>query len=180
MDNVNLIWMSGANGIIGKDGKLPFHLPEDLKHFRELTAKSVVVMGRVTYESINPAFRPLPDRYNVILTRQKGYTVEHQDVEIIHDLEAFLLEHRTKKIWIIGGGDVYRLAMRYATALYVTTVDAMPAGDTFAPIIDRAMFRCSYHSQLLTSTTGLKYSFITWVRHRVVRYMKEVKNNKAS
>lgn len=173
--SINVIWMQTDGGVIGVNGDLPVRLPEDLKNFKELTAKGTVIMGRKTWESLPVAFRPLPGRYNVILTRDKNYThpqAIREDVEIIHDLEQFLLRHPRKHVWIIGGGELYAQAMRYATHLYVTVAHTAVPGDTKAPVIDPTMFKCIAQSSVRMSTNLIAYHYERYVLNRIVRYVK--------
>jgi dihydrofolate reductase len=174
MDNVNLIWMQSNNGVIGCDGQLPFKIPEDIKRFKELTMGGIVVMGRKTWESLPSAYRPLPGRYNVVLTNNRDYVAdEHPYVEVIHDLEDFLIRHRAKKIWVIGGAEVYHQAIRHAKSLYVTRVLSSAIGDALAPVIQEDVFRCTAQTAILHSEhSGEAFRYEQWVRHRVIRYTK--------
>lgn len=175
MGQINLIWMQSSNGIIGSTGQLPFHIPEDLARFKELTTKAVVIMGRKTWESLPDSVKPLPNRYNVILTRNKAYAppeTEHPYVEVIHDLEAFLRQNVNKDLWVIGGGDVYRQALQFASGIYITRVYSQAQGDTGAPFLDPALFRCVSQSSVKTSATGHSFHYEFWKRMRVIRWTK--------
>jgi dihydrofolate reductase len=172
---INVIWMQTQTGVIGVNGGLPVRLPEDLANFKELTTGGVVIMGRKTWESLPQKFRPLPNRYNVVLTNDRNYThpdADRSDVEIIHDLEAFLVLNKEKDVWIIGGGQLYNQALRYATHLYVTVAHTDTPGDTYAPAIDPDMFRCIAQSSVRVSTSLVDFHFERYVRHRIVRYVK--------
>jgi dihydrofolate reductase len=98
---VRLVWAQSAGGVLGMDGRLPWHLPEDLRRFRELTLGSTVVMGRRTWESLPARVRPLPGRKNVVLTRQADYVAP--GAEVVTSLENVL----TLDAWVIGGAEVY-------------------------------------------------------------------------
>ncbi len=130
------------NGVIGRDGDMPWHLPEDLKHFRETTRGHSVIMGRVTYEGIG---RPLPYRTNIVVTRQPGWSAE--GVLVAESLEAALERGRevhaeTGADIVIGGGtQIYEQAMPYATHQVLTEVHQTPEGDTHYPDFDRADWR---------------------------------------
>jgi dihydrofolate reductase len=115
--------------VIGVDGALPWHLPEDLRLFRALTLGSTVVMGRRTWESLPARFRPLPGRHNLVLSS----TLEPADAgaEVARSVDEVLA--REGEIWVIGGGAVYRAFLPHAAEVVVTEVDAAPAGDTSAP-----------------------------------------------
>ena len=102
---IGLIWAQAANGVIGRDNAIPWHIPEDMAHFREVTTGSTVVMGRRTWESLPARFRPLPGRRNVVLTRDEAWTAE--GAEVAHDLTAAL----AGDCWVIGGADIYRAAL---------------------------------------------------------------------
>jgi dihydrofolate reductase len=121
------------NRVIGRDGKIPWHLPNDLKHFRELTIGHVVIMGRKTFESIG---KPLPGRVNVVLTRQKNYALP--GIVVHHSLEdALSVFADSEKIFIIGGAEIYREALPLVNRLYVTLVMNEFVGDTYFPEIDK-------------------------------------------
>ncbi len=122
----------GKNRELGKDNKLLWHIPEDMKRFRDLTRGHVVIMGRKTYESIG---RLLPNRTNIIITRDKDYKVE--GAVITHTFEEAIevaKERETQgEIYIIGGGQIYDSAIPYADKLYLTIVDKTFVADTFFP-----------------------------------------------
>jgi len=120
------------NRVIGLNGRIPWHLPNELRVFKRVTMGHHIVMGRKTYESIN---RLLPGRTTVIVTRQAGYLVP--GAVIVHSLkEAIAACGTDEEIFIIGGGELYREALPIADRIYLTRVDAEPAGDTFMPEFD--------------------------------------------
>src|SRR3989344_1236243 len=120
------------NRLIGANGKLPWHLPSDLKHFRELTMGHVIIMGRKTFESIG---KPLIGRANVVITRQKNY--QRPGIVVHHSLEdALIVFADSEKIFIIGGGEIYREALPFVDTLYLTLVLGEFTGDTYFPEID--------------------------------------------
>jgi dihydrofolate reductase len=127
---IGLIWAQAANGVIGRDHGIPWHIPEDMKHFREVTTGSTVVMGRRTWDSLPPRFRPLPGRRNVVLTRCVTWTAE--GAEVAHDLDEALVGD----VWVIGGADVYAAALPRADVLEVTELSAAHDGDVRAPELD--------------------------------------------
>jgi dihydrofolate reductase len=124
-----MVWARSRDGVIGADGALPWHLPEDLRLFRALTRGSTVVMGRRTWESLPPRFRPLPGRRNVVLST----TLDPAEtgVEVAASVEEVLATGG--ELWVIGGGAVYAAFLPHAAEVVVTEVDARPAGDTRAP-----------------------------------------------
>ncbi len=150
---IGLVWAQSANGVIGRDGALPWHLPEDMKHFRALTAGATVLMGRRTWESLPPRFRPLPGRRNLVLsrTRQDG-------VETFTDLPP-ALPPPSGDAWVIGGAAVDRAALPYADRIVVTEIDGTFDGDTHAPDVGRPP---DVTGPWQESSTGLRYRFLTW------------------
>jgi dihydrofolate reductase len=130
-----LIAAVADNGVIGVDNRLPWHLPEDLRHFKRLTLGKPVIMGRRTYESIG---RPLPGRFNIVVSRQAGLVID--GVEVVADLDAALALARDRaeaehvdEIFVLGGAQLYALALPLAERLYLTEVHLAPAGDTLFP-----------------------------------------------
>lgn len=133
---IALVVAHSANRVIGRDGGLPWHLPGDLKRFRELTTGHAVVMGRRTYESLPDAFRPLPERRNVVLSADPAYRPE--GAEVARDLGAAL----AGGCFVIGGGAVYAQALPHADRVYATELEAEVDGDTFFPPLPAAEWRC--------------------------------------
>lgn len=123
------------NGVIGRDGDIPWRIPEDMKHFRDVTSGNTVVMGRVTYESIG---RPLPHRTNVVVTRTPGWAAE--GVRVVDSVEAALAAAREAPgdVMVIGGAQIYQAVMGQADAQVITEVHQSPEGDTFYPSFDRS------------------------------------------
>jgi dihydrofolate reductase len=150
---IGLIWAQSSNGVIGRDGALPWHLAEDMKHFRTLTAGTTVLMGRHTWESLPARFRPLPGRRNLVLsgTPQEG-------VETFSDLTAALADVPAD-LWVIGGAAVYRAALPFADRIVVTEIQETFDGDTHAPEVGRPPDSVGAWQ---TSSTGLHYRFLTW------------------
>jgi dihydrofolate reductase len=140
---IGLIWAQARDGVIGADGSMPWHLPEDLKHFRRTTHGSPVVMGRRTWESFPSRFRPLPRRTNIVISRNPDFVAE--GAELTGDLAGALAlaaqspraerEDAPADAWVIGGGSVYRESLPLADVLVVTEIDLEVAGDTRAPEI---------------------------------------------
>jgi dihydrofolate reductase len=150
---VGLVWAQSANGVIGRDGTLPWHLPEDMKHFRELTAGAAVLMGRRTWESLPPRFRPLPGRRNLVLSR-----TPQEGVETFPDL-AQALAAAPGDVWVIGGAAVYRAALPLADRIVVTEIRESFDGDTRAPDVGRAPESAGTWQE---SSSGLHYRFLAW------------------
>jgi dihydrofolate reductase len=154
---IGLIWAQAANGVIGRDNAIPWHVPEDMKHFRAVTAGSTVLMGRRTWESLPPRFRPLPGRRNVVLTRSRSWS--DTGASVVHSLsEAF-----EGDVWVIGGADVYAAALPYADVLEVTELREPFEGDVFAPAID-GRWRVASDSGWQHSTSGLQFRWLRYTR----------------
>jgi len=126
--------------IIGKDNKLPWHLPEDMKHFSDLTRGHTVFMGRKTYESLPDRFRPLPGRKNVVASRNiekftgcKEVLITDSPANFIESARAGEIKLPSEKLWIIGGSQIYRDTMNLWEELYLTVVDGSHDGDAFFP-----------------------------------------------
>ncbi|HWH95684.1 MAG TPA: dihydrofolate reductase [Baekduia sp.] len=140
---VSLVVAYARNGVIGRDGRLPWRLPSDMKHFRELTMGGMVVMGRKTYESLPDRFRPLPGRRNLVLSRSASYAAE--GAEVFGGLDAALdacAAAGAQECFVIGGGATYAEALPLAGRVYATEVDAEVDGDTFFPGLDAAAWAC--------------------------------------
>ena len=126
---ISLIVAHDKNRVIGYENKMPWHLPGDLQYFKEMTMGKPIIMGRKTFESIG---RPLPGRRNIVITRNKQY---HSDgIEIVSSLdEALMLTKNDEEVMIIGGEQIFRLALPLANRLYITQINAEFNGDTFFP-----------------------------------------------
>ncbi len=134
---VSLIVAMGKNRVIGANGRIPWRLPNELQLFKRVTMGHHIIMGRKTWESIN---RLLPGRTTVIVTRQKDYAV--LGAVMASSLDAALAAcNSDTEIFIVGGGELYKLALPLAQRIYLTTVDAEPAGDTLMPNINLADWR---------------------------------------
>ncbi|QZA15340.1 dihydrofolate reductase [Mycolicibacterium holsaticum DSM 44478 = JCM 12374] len=158
--NVGLIWAQSTSGVIGRDGGIPWRLPEDQARFKEITMGHTVVMGRLTWESLPPKVRPLPGRRNVVLTRRTDYVADGADV--VAGLDDALTDETT---WVIGGAAVYAAALPAATRAEVTEVDIeLPRrdGDAVAPVLDEAWIGGA--GEWLTSSSGLRYRFYSYHR----------------
>ena len=118
----------GANLAIGRDGNMPWHLPEDLSHFKATTMGHVMVMGRRTYESIG---RALPGRRTIVITHQQGWHAA--SVEVAHSLPEALALAGPADVFVVGGSDVYRQAMPFADQMLLTEIDQSPEADAFFP-----------------------------------------------
>jgi dihydrofolate reductase len=129
---VALVAAVARGGVIGRDGGLPWRLPEDMAHFREVTMGYPVVMGRKTWDSLPDRFRPLPGRRNVVVTRNPAWSEE--GAERAGSLEeALALVEGSERVSIIGGGELFAAALRFADELLLTEIDRDVQGDTFFP-----------------------------------------------
>jgi dihydrofolate reductase len=158
---IHLIFARAANGVIGMAGTMPWHLPEDLAHFKRTTLGCPVIMGRKTWESIPAKFRPLPGRLNVVVTRQLDW--QATGAHLAHSLpEAFDLCTDAPDAWVMGGADIYAQALPLACSAVVTEIDAEFDGDAFAPQFGPEWQELRRDSHV--SVTGLHYSFVTFKR----------------
>lgn len=120
------------NGVIGKDGEIPWHIPEDLQHFKEKTTGHTVVMGRKTFESLPDSFKPLPDRQNIVLTRS-DFSPKNESVNLANSLDEAWEEAENEKVFIIGGAGVYRQTLEEADKMILTEIHEEYEGDTYFP-----------------------------------------------
>ncbi|MFH1427990.1 MAG: dihydrofolate reductase [Patescibacteria group bacterium] len=163
---ISLIAVIGKNKELGKAGKLLWHLPDDLKHFKDITQGHSVVMGRKTFESIGS---PLPNRRNIILTRDKnlhapGCKIMHSFDEIINKAKKI-----DEEIFIIGGGQIYEQFIPYAQKLYLTIVDDAPEADTFFP--DYSEFKNIVNREK-KAYNNIKFEFIELTKNGKNNYGK--------
>ena len=160
--NVHLIYARAANGVIGKDGAMPWHLPEDLAHFKRLTQGHPVIMGRKTWDSLPARFRPLPGRANIVVTRQADWNeIGAQRASSLR--EALQLCENAEQVWVIGGAQIYAQALPLADELVVTEIDADVEGDAYAPAIGPEWQEVA--REALVAGNGMRLAFVTW-RHK--------------
>ena len=162
MPRINLIFARAANGVIGKDNTMPWHLPEDLAHFKRQTQGCPVVMGRKTWDSLPPRFRPLPGRINIVVTRQSDWLAVGA-LRAAGLPEALSLCGDAPDIWVIGGAEIYRQAEPMAVRAEITEIAQDFAGDAFAPTLGPAWQETARSAQL--SASGLAFSFVTYQKH---------------
>jgi dihydrofolate reductase len=171
---VGMIWAEAEGGVIGRDGGMPWHVPEDLAHFKHVTLGAPVVMGRKTWESLSPRFRPLPGRRNIVVTRQADWSAE--GAEVATSAEAALelaADGDDEWVWVIGGAELFAAVIDRVDRLEVTELrhDADAAfapadGDVRAPAI-LAAFRLTAADPLEgehVSRSGIRYRFLTYSR----------------
>ena len=156
------------NRVIGKDNQLPWHLPEDLKFFKEKTKGHVMIMGRKTFESFK---KPLPNRFHIVISRQENYQFSDPTVEIVHDLHSALeLAHMltTKyhakfgdEVFVVGGGEIYRQSMDLVDRIYLTIIEKDFEGDAKFPDFSEQDFKLTQKEE---RTEPLPFSFRTYDR----------------
>ncbi|WP_439032708.1 dihydrofolate reductase [Gordonia terrae] len=159
---VRLVWAQSRDGAIGRDNTIPWRVPEDVARFKQLTVGHPVVMGRKTWDSLPPRFRPLPGRTNIVVTRSADWTAEGAVVARSVDEALALAADHT--VGVIGGGEIYRAALPFASDLCVTEIDVEVDGaDAFAPeITDEWVVAESGEWQ--TSTSGTRFRFVDYRR----------------
>jgi dihydrofolate reductase len=135
---ISFVVAVSKNGVIGREGGLPWHISSDLKRFKEITMGKPVVMGRKTWESLPR--RPLPGRRNIVITRSKDFVADGAEVAATPE-EALKLCGDTPEVAVIGGGEIYRLFWPLVDRLYLTEVDLEVAGDTHFPVVSPAEWR---------------------------------------
>ena len=162
-----MIWAQARDGVIGRGGSMPWHVPEDLAHFKQLTEGSPVLMGRATWDSLPPRFRPLEGRRNIVITRDASWSAEgaHAALSTDQALEMASADQPVT-VWVTGGATIYAEFMTRAVRLEVTEIDADIAGDTVAPLVDAGwrVVTTDPEKGWHTSRKGLDYSFLTYRR----------------
>lgn len=157
---IGVIWAQAANRVIGRDNAIPWHIPEDLAHFRDVTRGSTVLMGRRTWDSLPPRFRPLPGRRNLVLTRSPSWSAD--GAEIVHSMADALVGD----VWVIGGADVYAAALPQADVAEITELDVPFEGDVLAPELGAA-WQLTASSGWLPSKSGLNFRWQTYCQDHV-------------
>ncbi|PUE52749.1 dihydrofolate reductase [Limnohabitans parvus] len=156
---LHLIYARARNGVIGKDNQMPWHLPEDLAHFKRVTLGQPVIMGRKTWDSLPARFRPLPGRVNIVVTRQADWQAEGA-LRASSIEEAMRLCGDVADAWIMGGAEIYRQAEPLASTAVVTEIDADFDGDAFAPVLGAGWAEVQRESHV--AANGLPFSFVTY------------------
>jgi dihydrofolate reductase len=159
---ISMVVAIGENRVIGLNGRLPWHIPSDLKLFKQITMGKPIIMGRKTWESIG---RPLPGRPHVVITRDRIYKAA--GAHVVHDLDQALsvaydmaIALEEEEIMIIGGAEIYRLAMAKANRLYLTEVGLSPHGDAFFPDFDVDQWQEISRTAYPSSDGTVSYSFV--------------------
>lgn len=163
MTSIGLVWAEAHGGVIGADGGMPWHVPEDLAHFREVTGSADVIMGRRTWESLPPRFRPLPGRRNIVVTRSDDWSAEGADRA--GSLDVALDRAEGERAWVIGGGQLYAEAIGHADRIELTRLDVAVDGDTHAPSLDGwSLAAATPVEGWHVSRSGIRYRFETYER----------------
>jgi dihydrofolate reductase len=157
---ISIVVAIAQNNAIGKNNNLLWHLPNDLKHFKEITTGGTIIMGRKTYDSVG---RPLPNRRNIIITRQQ---IEIPGCDVVHSLDAALdLCSDTSEVFIVGGAEIYKLALALTNRIYLTIVHQDFEADTFFPEINADLWTETERQDYEPDEKNLlPYSFITLER----------------
>lgn len=158
------IWAQSRDGVIGRDGALPWSLPEDLAHFRALTTGQVVLMGRATWQSLPERFRPLPGRENVVLSRRG---LDAPGATVVPDVDAALEVLGARPAWVVGGAQVYAELLDHVGRVEVTEVDVVVGEGVLAPSLGdgwHAVATDPADGGWHTSCTGLRYRFRSLLR----------------
>lgn len=134
MKELILIAAAGESNELGREGDLPWHLPDDFAHFKKMTSGHPIIMGRKTFETFP---KPLPNRRHIIISRNPEYIVNYPECTVVNSLEEAIAEAAlTEKAFVIGGGEIYRQALPYATKIELTRIHGHFKADTFFPVID--------------------------------------------
>lgn len=160
---ISLVVAAATNNAIGMDGKMPWHLPNDMKHFKNVTWGMPIVMGRKTFDSLGKA---LPGRKNIVITRQHGWKADNTvAVKNIEDALFVAKETDAKEVMVIGGGEIYKVLFDKAQRIYLTRVEAEPEGDTFFPVLVQGQWHLvSQKNHEADEKNAYNYSFQVWER----------------
>ncbi|WP_020409336.1 dihydrofolate reductase [Hahella ganghwensis] len=161
LPKLSLIVARARNGVIGVNNQLPWRLPNDLQYFKRITMGKPIVMGRKTYDSIG---RPLPGRSNIVVTRNPDWREE--GVIAVHSLQQALEKvGEAEEVMLIGGAELYRQGMEYASTVYLTEVKAEPEGDAYFPELSSEWREVSRESHTADDKNQFDHDFIVFERH---------------
>jgi dihydrofolate reductase len=165
---ISLIVAASTNNVIGKNGQLPWHLPNDMKFFKNTTWGMPVIMGRKTYESFTS--EPLPGRFNFVVTRKRDWDPHHDKVRVATTLEQAITDAEDtdcKETFVIGGGQIYGEAIGIADKIYMTRVHTTVEGDTYFPVIDEKKWQLTSDLDFPGDEKhAYSYSFQVWGRKK--------------
>jgi dihydrofolate reductase len=167
---ISLIAAASTNNAIGKDNKLLWHLPNDMKFFRNTTWGMPVIMGRKTYDAL--AGEPLPGRFNFVITRSREWDPQHEKVKVVGSLAAAVAaagDTDAKEVFVIGGGEIYHQSMAIADKIYMTRVHTVVEGDTYFPVIDEGQWQLTSNLDFPADEKhAYAYSFQVWERKKTI------------
>ncbi|MFD4420504.1 dihydrofolate reductase [Agromyces sp. NPDC058484] len=157
---IGLVWAEARGGVIGRDGGMPWHVPEDLAHFKAVTLEAPVIMGRRTWESLPPRSRPLPGRENIVVTRNEAWAAAGAvRAASVDEALALAADGFDDRVWVIGGAELFAAVIDRADRLEVTELDLAVDGDTYAPEVDGSWRVASGDPGWRTSRGGIRYRF---------------------
>lgn len=162
--DLRLIYARAANGTIGRGNAMPWHLPEDLAHFKQLTLGATVVMGRKTWDSLPPRFRPLPGRANIVVTRQADWRADGAQRAASLDEALGIARANGDAAWIMGGAQIYAQALPLADGVEVTEIHQDFDGDAFAPVLGPEWREVARSPVQQSAGSGLPFSFVSYRR----------------
>lgn len=175
--HIGLIWAEAEGGVIGRDGGMPWHVPEDLAHFKQITLGAPVIMGRKTWDSLVPQFRPLPGRRNIVVTHQPRWSAEGAEVAAsVDDALAAAAHDGAERVWAIGGAELFGAVIHLADRVEVTELRhaddsafIRADGDVRAPVIPTAfrLIAADPAEGEHLSRSGIRYRFLTYARARL-------------
>lgn len=163
---ISLIVAATRNQVIGQDNQMPWHLPDDLRYFKQRTLGKPIIMGRKTWESLG---RPLPGRLNIVISRQNGIALEGAEVftdlaQAIQRGQEWATEQGVAEVMVIGGGQIYQQALELAQRVYLTRIDLELAGDTFFPVLDAQQWQQTDAQSHPAQNQEPGYTFEVWQR----------------
>ena len=160
-----IVACTDKENVIGKDNKLPWNLPEDLQHFKEITMGKTIVMGRKTFESLP---KVLPGRHHIVLTRNQNYKVNNPNVEVVTgNINNIFkkMKYSEDEYFIIGGAEIYKIGIKFADKIFLTRIYEHIEGDAYFPTINDKYWNISSMSQIIVSKqTGLIFSYEEYCR----------------
>jgi dihydrofolate reductase len=160
VSKLSIIVAMSSNRVIGVNNTLPWHISEDLKHFKSLTTGHTIIMGRKTYESIG---RPLPNRRNIVISRNTE--ASYEGAEVVHSIEdAFSICKNDNEVFVIGGSNIYEQALSLVDYIYITEIKKSFSGDAFFPEINKQMWIESSRENHITND-GLEFSFVKYQKN---------------
>lgn len=165
---ISLIAARSINGVIGKDNDLPWRLPDDMKYFMNTTKGHHAIMGRKNYDSLPDAFKPLPQRTNIVVTRQQDFKAPGcHVVNTIDNALELARQGGESEAFVIGGAEIYSLALPFADKLYLTEIDAVIQGDTYFPAFEPAEWKeTSRRHHPADERHRFAFDFVTYERKR--------------